>query len=112
MNKIAIFCIIIVASICLISIITYESNISTEDETLNYEPLPDTTNLTDTYLNSSEDKKEDNTPTTQPIHHTTTSYSYDYDDSYDDAVGDEYYYDDAYYNDAYGDTWEYDDEGF
>ena len=45
--------------------------------------------------------------TPSPIHHTTTSYSYDYDNSYDDAIGDDYYYDDAYYDDRYGDSWEY-----
>lgn len=112
MNKIATLCIILVAVICLISIITYESNSSTKDETLNssYDYLPYTTNITDSYLNSSEDKKENNTHTISPIHHTSTSHSYDYDDSYDDAAGDDYYYDDAYYDDKYGDTWEYDDE--
>ena len=56
------------------------------------------------------DKKENNHHTPSPIHHTTTSYSYDYDNSYDDAIGDDYYYDDAYYDDRYGDSWEYYDE--
>ena len=112
MNKASKLCIILVMIICLFAIIAYESKTSTKEDTLNssYEYLPPTTNISDSYLNSSEDKKENNHHTTNPIHHTRTSYSYDYDDSYDDAVGDDYYYDDAYYDDRYADSWEYDDE--
>ena len=105
MKKLAIICIILaVGIICLISAITYKPTIETENQPLECDfPLPNTTHITDSYLNSSEDK---NTSTTRPIHHTTTSYSYDaYDDSYDDAIGDDYYYDYAYYDDKYGDTW-------
>ncbi len=113
MNKASKLCIILAMTICLFAIIAYESKTSTKEDTLNssYEYLPPTTNISDSYLNSSEDKKEKITTIPQiPIHHTTTSYSYDYDDSYDDAVGDDYYYDDAYYDDRYADSWEYDDE--
>lgn len=112
MNKAAKLCIVLAAIICLFSITAYESNTPTKEETLNSsdEYLPPTTNISDSYLNSSADKKENNHHTPSPIHHTTTSYSYDYDNSYDDAIGDDYYYDDAYYDDRYGDSWEYDDE--
>lgn len=112
MNKAAKLCIVLAAIICLFSITAYESNTPTKEETLNSsdEYISPTTNISDSYLNSSADKKENNHHTPSPIHHTTTSYSYDYDNSYDDAIGDDYYYDDAYYDDRYGDSWEYDDE--
>lgn len=81
MNKAAKLCIVLAAIICLFSITAYESNTSTKEETLNSsdEYLPPTTNISDSYLNSSADKKENNHHTPSPIHHTTTSYSYDYD---------------------------------
>lgn len=105
MKKLIAICIILAAIICLIGIITYEPPMPTENQPLECDfDLP---NVTDSYLNDSEDNE---THTTRPIHHTTTSYSYDEDDSYDDAIGDDYYYDDAYYDDKYGDSWEYDDE--
>lgn len=112
MNKAAKLCIVLAAIICLFSITAYESNTPTKEETLNSsdEYIPPTTNISDSYLNSSADKKENNHHTSSPIHHTTTSYSYDYDNSYDDTIGDDYYYDDAYYDDRYGDSWEYYDE--
>jgi len=112
MNKAAKLCIVLAAIICLFSITAYESNTPTKEEALNSsdEYIPPTTNISDSYLNSSADKKENNHHTSSPIHHTTTSYSYDYDNPYDDAIGDDYYYDDAYYDDRYGDSWEYYDE--
>lgn len=112
MNKAAKLCIVLAAIICLFSITAYESNTPTKEETLNSndEYIPPTTNISDSYLNSSADKKENNhhTPKSNTPHYNQLYY--DYDNSYDDAIGDDYYYDDAYYDDRYGDSWEYYDE--
>lgn len=63
MNKAAKLCIVLAAIICLFSITAYESNTPTKEETLNSsdEYLPPTTNISDSYLNSSADKKENTT---------------------------------------------------
>lgn len=69
MNKAAKLCIVLAAIICLFSITAYESNTPTKEETLNSsdEYLPPTTNISDSYLNSSADKKENNHHTPSPI---------------------------------------------
>lgn len=60
MNKAAKLCIVLAAIICLFSITSYESNTPTKEETLNSsdEYIPPTTNISDSYLNSSADKKK------------------------------------------------------
>lgn len=60
MNKAAKLCIVLAAIICLFSITAYESNTPTKEEALNSsdEYIPPTTNISDSYLNSSADKKK------------------------------------------------------
>lgn len=69
MNKAAKLCIVLAAIICLFSITAYDQHL-TKEETLNSsdEYLPPTTNISDSYLNSSADKKENNIYTSSPIH--------------------------------------------